>query len=38
MRGNCAGLPDAEEKRMNAWDATSYGRKETILRVVGFRI
>jgi hypothetical protein len=34
MRGNCAGLLDAEEKRMNTWDATSYEGKETILRVI----
>jgi hypothetical protein len=33
MRGNCAGLPDADEKGMNAWDATTYEGKETILRV-----
>lgn len=34
MRGNCAGLRDAEEMGMNAWDATTYEGKETILRVV----
>lgn len=34
MRGNCAGLPGAEEMGMNAWDATTYEGKETILRVV----